>query len=460
MMLSGTEKSRQKSSGKGNTTVKKIGLMGCWGFGNMGNLSHQMAMIQNIGKYYPDAQLYGFSVYPEVTEAIHGIPCFPFYRRPDSSNRWWIGDGKNFLTASLNKVSVKLRSIPNSIVRKLFIPIRLPVELTLEILALARSFKSLKGLDMLIIAGGGHFDDVYDTVWALPYAVFIWSLMARLRGVNFLVVSNGAGPINRPMGKIFFRQALSSASYRSFRDDSSKEYVERVLNFYRESDPIYPDLAHSLDLTHYQMPLQVRDDHRTIVGIAPVPHRYAGTLPGLPGGYTPTYLGYLDKLASFVEWLLQNRYIISFFTFEEGVDRLAIQDLKQTLDKNGIIYSKEQIIEQPIPTFNQSTFDSFMAQLSATDLFVASRFHGVLLPQLLNKPTLALSFAKKTDCLMADTGQSEYCLSIDQFDVETLKKRFAALEANQKTIKEQLAKRTHRYRKKLDEQYARLFGNQ
>lgn len=459
MVTGDTKKSKKRAVNTDVSNVKKIGLMGCWGFGSMGNLAHQMAMVQNIQKYYPNAKLYGFSVYPEVTQSIHHIPCFPFYRQPGSSNRWWAEDDKSFLIASLNKISIKLRSISNPIVRKLFVPLRFPVEVILEVYALTRSYKSLKNLDMLIVTGGGHFDDVYDTVWSLPYALFVWGLMARLRKVNFLVVSNGAGPITRSLSKFFFRQALSFASYRSFRDDYSKKYLERVLSFKREDDPIYPDLAHSLNLTHYQAQSKPKTEQGTIVGIAPVPYKHAGNLPGLSGGYTPTYLEYLTKLAAFVGWLLQNHYRVFFFVADESVDRPAIQDLKRILEKNKVFYSEEQIVEQVPTTYNQYTFDNYMSQLAATDMVVASRFHGVLLPQLLGKPTLAISFANKIDSLMIDTDQAEYCLPIDQLNIETLKERFIALEANQEIIKEQLAKRTYQYRRALDEQYARLFGN-
>jgi polysaccharide pyruvyl transferase WcaK-like protein len=456
MVLSKAEQSKQETSNRDGSTIKKIGLMGCWGFGNMGNAAHQVAMIQNIRKYQPNAQIYGFSVYPEITKNINGIPCFTFYRHPN--NGWWEGDGENLSIESLNKFSTATRRISNPAIRKLFIPIRTPVELILEMLALVRAFRIIKGFDMLIITGGGHFDDVYGGARVLPYGLFVWSLITRLRKVNLLVVSNGAGPITESLSKFFFKQALSSASYRSYRDDDSKQYVARVLNFQVKDDPVYPDLAHSLDLTRYQTHPQPRKDRRTIVGIAPIPYKYAGTLPGLPGGHTPTYVSYLTKLAAFVSWLLEHQYLIFLFVADES-DRASVQDFKQILDQNQVDYSAGQIIEQPPINYNESTFDNFMNQLIETDLVVASRFHGVLLPQLLNKPTLALSFAQKTTCLMEATGQAEYCLPIDQFEVETLKERFLALEANQAKIARQLADRTDRYRAALDEQYAHLFGD-
>jgi polysaccharide pyruvyl transferase WcaK-like protein len=457
MMLSGTEKSRQKSSVKGNATIRKIGLMGCWGFGNMGNLAHQIAMIQHIRKYQPNAQISGFAVYPEITQKIHGIPCFPFMRYP--KNGWWEGNKESYLTNSLYRLSNNIRKATNPITRRLLTPIRVLIELALEVLALVRAFRTLKGFDMLIITGGGHFDDVYGGAITLPYALFAWSLIAKLQKFKFLVVSNGVGPIHQPLSKFFFKQVLSSASYRSYRDTYSKEYAEKVLNFRRKEDRVYPDLAHSLDVARYQTAPRLGSEQKTVVGIAPIPHTHEGAHPGVPGDYTPTYLNYLEKLSNFVIWLLENQYIIYFFVSDEGTDKRSIEDLKDTLSKKKVNYSTWQIIQQRPPLSEKSSFDDFMTQLAETDLVIASRFHGVLLSQLLNKPTLALSFGKKTDCLMADAGQTEYCLSIDQFDVETMKERFIALEASQEIIKKQLEQRTHQYREALDEQYVQLFGD-
>jgi polysaccharide pyruvyl transferase WcaK-like protein len=78
---------------------------------------------------------------------------------------------------------------------------------------------------------------------------------------------------------------------------------------------------------------------------------------------------------------------------------------------------------------------------------------------LINKPVLALSYHPKIDVLMADTGQSDYCLPIGDFDIDALKDRFTSLVLNCETVKDQLAKRTREYRAALEEQYDHIFGS-
>jgi polysaccharide pyruvyl transferase WcaK-like protein len=112
-----------------------------------------------------------------------------------------------------------------------------------------RNLKRLK-LDLLIISGGGQLDDDFGGAWYEPYIIFFWGGLAKLLNVKFAIVSVGVGNINENLSRFFIRIGLSPACYRSYRDETSKKYLENVLGF-RNSDPIYPDLAHSLQLEQY-----------------------------------------------------------------------------------------------------------------------------------------------------------------------------------------------------------------
>ena len=145
-------------------------------------------------------------------------------------------------------------------------------------------------------------------------------------------------------------------------------------------------------------------------------------------------------------------YRIVFFTGEAVHDRWTVDDVRAALDRAGVTYAPEQIVDEPI-----STLDELLAQIARTDMVIASRFHGVLLSMVLHKPVIALSYHRKVDELMKDTGQGEYCLSIADFDVETVKQKFSALEPRRVEAAAQIAARENEYRQALDEQYERLF---
>jgi polysaccharide pyruvyl transferase WcaK-like protein len=444
MILQSQNKNEERVNRHNPGSVKKIGLMGPYG-GNLGDAAIQQAMIQNIQNYYPNAKIYGFSLDPNDTENRHHIPSFPitrFYCR----EQWWLGKNPNFFTTRLYKLVERLSSVSNPIVRKFGNLLIYPI---LEIIATVNAYKNLDGFDVLLVSGGGQIDDYWGGPWAHPYTLLFWGILAKLRKTKYAIVSVGAGPLDAKLSRLFIKWVLSLACYRSYRDEDSKKFIEKTVGFKR-SDRVYPDLAHSLRLTDYQKS-STGQKLRPVVGVNPIPYFDPRIWPQKDRA---AYSRYVNELASFVTWLIEQQYAILFFSGCPAGDPPVIQDIKEILDKNRIVYSQDQIIDSPT-----STVDNLMTQLAMTDMVVACRFHGVLLSILINKPVLTLSYHPKINMLMADTEQSHYCLPIDDFNLDTCKERFLALEANQESIKQQLAKRTQEYRSALDEQYERLFQN-
>jgi polysaccharide pyruvyl transferase WcaK-like protein len=411
--------------------VIKIGLLGPFGYGNLGDAAIQQAMIQHIRKYHPGAQIYGFSLNPTDTENRHSIPTYPIMRMLEDS------DGL------LGKIPHKIRYHPFfALLVRIFV--KAPAELILS----ARFFKNFKGFDLLIVSGGGQLDDYWGGAWGHPLTLFRWATIAKLRNTEYLFVSVGAGPLDAALSRLLVRKALSMASYRSYRDENAKRFISGI-GFKNDDDPVYPDLAYSLQVRTGQEPDQ-RAQSGPIVGVGPMAYFDPRVWPEQDSA---VYLGYLRKLAAFAAWLIRQEYTILFITGESIHDRWAIDDLRAILKEEEGVDSDQQILAPAI-----ETVEDLVDQLSTTDIIVASRLHNVILAHVLHKSVLAISYHQKIDVLMADLGQSEYCLDIDQFDVDTLKERFIALEANQALLRAQIEKKMQAYRCALDEQYARLFN--
>lgn len=417
--------------------------MGPFGFGNLGDAAIQEAMLQNIRIFRPKDQIFGFSLNPEDTEARHDIPSYPVGRMaaygwlgrnvPDQEQPW------------IYKISAQFREHRNSAVR---LAGKLLFSVPSELFSLWRASRNIKGFDSFIVSGGGQLDDYWGGPWYHPYTLFVWALLARLRGVKFQVVSVGAGPLDSPLSRLFVRWALSLAEYRSYRDERSKRFVEQRVGFKR-SDFVYPDLAHSLPVKPSETRIDPAGIRKSIVGIGPMAYFDPRVWPEKD---QTVYSNYLKKLADFVIWLLQRQYVVRFFPGEADHDRDVIDDLKSLLVDLDVPIDSDQIIDEPIDTLSE-----LMDSLQQTDLVVASRFHGVLLAQRVNKPVVALSYHEKIDMLMEDTGQADYCLQIHNFDVEVLKQKFLKLEANCDEIKAQIYRCEQAYQAALNEQYERIF---
>lgn len=431
-----------------NSRAIKVGFIAPFGRSNLGCIATQVAMIQNLLKFCPDAKIYAFSLNPEDTEKRLSIPCFALHRLGDNKE-WWLGKNSDSFAIKIYNIGRNIKAITNPFLKKILYPALALVGLLLELNATIRAYKNLRKLelDILILAGGGVLSDNWWGPQLFPYMVFLWANLARFCGVRFSLVSVGAGPVTSKLSKILFKNALSTAFYCSYRDEYSKNYIENIVG-YKNGDSVYPDLVHSLQIEKYSSSSIMQRQSETIVGLNIM---YTHPCDGVDSS---SYLSYMNKMAQFVSWLIQQQYKICLFPGCIYGDHGAIKYLREILDKNGVVYYEGQIVENPI-----YSVDDLMWQLSATNLVVASRFHSVLMSLISNKPVLAVSYHRKVNMLMADTGQKDYCLSIEDFDVDTLKARFIALEANKDKIKQQLETRIQQYRSQLDQQYEAFFSS-
>jgi len=420
--------------------IKKVGLIGPFGYGNLGDAAIQEAMIQHIRKRLPDAEIVGFSLNPEDTEARHGIKSYPISRMS-----WKESQDDNKTSGAFARLRQKINASPNPTLKNLDRWMsRAPIELSLW----RAAWKHLAGIDALIVSGGGQLDDYWGGggPWSHPYTLLKWGLLTRLRKGKFMFVSVGAGPIDAKLSQHFIKLALGLANYRSYRDQYSKNLVEKI--GFQNNDPVYPDLAHSLIINQHDG--NGARPKRQVVGVGPIGYFRAGCWPEHD---QVIYTDYLAKMTAFVAWLLDKQYAVVFLPGETHYDGLVIDDLKQALHASGVHPADDQIIMAPI-----QTLDELLNQLAHTDFVVGSRFHNVLLAQLLEKPVLAISYQAKIESLMSANGQANFCVPVSSFKLDQLKALFTRLENDCNSIKKQLAERAPIYSNALEGQYERIFA--
>jgi polysaccharide pyruvyl transferase WcaK-like protein len=310
----------------------------------------------------------------------------------------------------------------------------------------ARAFRQLKGTDMLIVPGTGLITDTFGLYDWGPYSMFKWVLMAKLRRSKVLFVSVGAGPVRRGLGRVLVKAALSLADYRSYRDDSTRDYLSGI-GFAAERDRVYPDLVFGLPQELLSRGRGAGEDARRVVGLGLMAHvmMFSAADPR-----PDTYTAYLDSLAAFAIWLLDNDYDIRLLLGDH--DTIVIEEFRSALQARLGNYDEDRIIEQPI-----TSVDDVLAELAATDVVVATRFHNVLLSLLLNKPVIAISFHHKCSSLMGQMELSEYCHEIHHIDADRLIEQFMKLEQNREAVKRTIGRGVDKARAALDEQYDLVF---
>jgi polysaccharide pyruvyl transferase WcaK-like protein len=400
----------------------KVSFFGNFGSLNSGNESTLLAILARLRSVAPDGEFQCVCPHPEVVAARDGIDAIPISTR---LVRVWDTE---------TRVSRRIRMA--------FIGVGE------EIKQYVRAFRWLKGTDMLIIPGTGLLTDAYGlTSWG-PYSLFKWSLMARFSGCRVLFVSVGAGPIYSAAGRLLAKASLSLAEYRSYRDDSSKNYLTSI-GFHNEGDRVYPDLVFSLAPSFLPVAGPPRAGDRRVVGIGLMEYagRYSVARPS-----DQTYWHYLKSLASLVDWLLVQNYDVRLLLGDE--DAHVIGDFRSLLRRRLGTFDEDRVIDEPIDSIGD-----LLAQIAATDIVVATRFHNALLALLLNRPVIAVSFHHKCASLMSEMDLSDYCSDIDNLDAEKLIDQFQRLERNYDAVRRLIERKVDESRRALDEQYELIFAS-
>lgn len=426
--------------------IRRMGLLSPTS-GNLGNAAMQAAMIANVRKRIAGVEFVGITLNPDVTRRRHGIAAFPL-AGVSRVNYGLFNSGsskaghRQFL--KLGRIRPWLKKIPvlGSVLRAIR-------TCGLELRHIVAAARVVRKLDCVVIPGGGILDDFWGGPWGQPWALFKWSLLSRVYGVPFLFVSIGKCSLERPLSRFFARVALGLATFRSYRDKGSKIAVQSLIDAH--NDLVYPDLAFSYPCPVLQTPRPYASpDDRLVIGVNPIAHCDPRVSPLKD---QRRYAAYLARLAEVVKWLLEQGHRILFFT-TDSIDVAAVADIQAIIsgsprDANAI---------QALPTSTEQSVDSFLNNISGVDLTIASRLHAVILSHLNATPVLALSFDPKVDAHMNAIEQGDYCLSIDDWELETLIRRFNALKGARKREQDRLRSAAAEFRGELDVQYDRIFG--
>lgn len=395
----------------------KIAFFGHFGGTNFGNESTLLAILHHLRRLVPDADFSCICTGPETVATIYKIAAVP------------------------SRVVVFSSWTPVSRLAKL--ARRLAVGIPGELYRWLKGIKTLWGTDALIIPGTGLLTDAYTFFSWGPYDLFRWSVTAKLCRCKLLFVSVGAGPVHSRIGRLFVRAALSLADFRSYRDTSTLQCLNRI-GFRSARDRVYPDLAFSLPA----MP----DGHdtkaaRKVVGIGLM--EYAGRY-SVERPTNATYSPYMESLAEFAKWLLAQGYNVRLLIGDLADKRVTRQF--RSLLKDSVTYDDARVIDDPV-----ESVEDLLSQLAATDFVVATRFHNVLLSLLLNKPVIAISFHHKCSSLMGQMGLAEYCQDINNLRAAGLIEQFCQLHQNASCVKRLISEKVGACQDGLDEQYDIIF---
>ena len=256
----------------------RISFYGNFGAGNLGNEATLQAVIEQSLRRWPDGRLLCFCTNPQDVRTRHHIAAFP-------------SQAVNRTAAERSGTSARRGSLTR------FFRIafqRIPLELVHWI----KCLHALSRADMLIVAGTGIVCDHTTGPLGYPYDIFKLSTLAALCRVKLMFLSVGVGPIHHPLSRWLVKRSLALAHHRSYRDEASKQYLEKI-GFNTDRDFVYPDVV--FGLSKGAIVSSVADGQRRIIGLGI--KDYGPTEP-------EAFREYLDTMATFVSWLQEQGYSV------------------------------------------------------------------------------------------------------------------------------------------------------
>ena len=400
-----------------------ISFYGNFGAGNLGNECTLQAVIEQTLRRRPDAQLLCFCTNPQDVRTRHNIATFP----SEVADRAAAGrSGSRGLRGRLGRVfRIVFKRIP------------------LELVHWVKSLRAVSRTDMLVVAGTGIVADYMCGPLGWPYDIFKLATLAVLCRVKLAFLSVGVGPIRHPLSRWFLKTSLALAHHRSYRDETSKQYLQKI-GFNTDRDCVYPDVV--FGLSQGNLVSGVQAGQRRVVGLGLKDYVTERPEP-------KAFREYLDTMAAFVSWLQGHGYGVRLLIGDIQYDTRVIEEFVELLKSRNIPTDAPLLISEPALTVKE-----LLHQIGETEAVISPRYHNLVMALMQNKPVIALSDHVKLDSLVTDFGLAQYHVPLRNLSPDDLISRFKQLEGDVERLRPYIKAEVDKYRQAVDAQYAVLLS--
>ncbi|GGW61406.1 polysaccharide pyruvyl transferase family protein [Streptomyces galilaeus] len=389
-------------------TASRVGVFGLLGSGNLGNDGSLEAVLGYLRTQHPEAVVDALCGGPEVVAARYGIPATRLH--------WYRGE---YRTAS------RAGAIAGKGLGKLVDAVR--------------TAAWVRRHDVVIVPGMGVLEATLPLrPWGFPYSLFLLCASGRLLRTRVALVGVGADAISDRPTRALVRGAARLAAYRSYRDALSRDAM-RAMGVDTSRDEVYPDLAFAL------------------------PTPAASAPSGPPGPPGPVCVGVMDfhggndDRARAEE--IHRRYLDGTTRFVRALvaDGRPVRLLTGDACDAAVVAAILDAVDSPLVTAAEAaSLADLMKETAAADAVVATRYHNLVCALKAGTPTLALSYAAKSDALMESMGLGAYCHPAREVDADRLLEQFRSLEGRSAELRRTLAERNLAATRQLGDQFTAL----
>ncbi|MFF3493125.1 polysaccharide pyruvyl transferase family protein [Streptomyces sp. NPDC002795] len=383
-------------------TAPRVGVFGLLGSGNLGNDGSLEAVLAYLRAEHPDAPVDALCGGPDVVTARYGIPATRLH--------WNRGE---YRTAS------RTGALATKGLGKL--------------VDVVRTAAWVRRHDVVIVPGMGVLEATLPLrPWGFPYSLFLLCASGRLLRTKVALVSVGAAEIGVRPTRALVRWSARLAAYRSYRDAQSRDAM-RAMGVNTARDAVYPDLAFALPV-----PAATPDPGTVCVGVM-----------DFHGGNDDRaraeeiHRRYLEGTTRFVRTLVEDGRRVRLLTGDD-CDASVVEAILDAVDS-------------PLVTAAETaSLADLMKETAAADTVVATRYHNLICALKSGTPTLALTYAAKSDALMERMGLGAYHHPAREVDADRLIEQFRDLEKRSEELRRTLVERNKAAAQQLAHQFNAL----
>lgn len=415
----------------------RVGILGHYGTRNLGDEAIIESVLGALLELSDGIEPVGISMNPADTAERHGIRSVGL--RSYSAGPKPASDGERLPSPPAKSWRSVAKKIPplRWIWRLMSRAVGTARDCVSELRHVSQVFRQVRRFDGVIIAGSGQFEDSWGGPMAFPYTLFKWSLAARLSGVPVVVLSSGAGPIERKLSRWFLRRCVRWARYATFRDEASAALMQSVSGIPAR---VAPDLALGLDV---DPPIHSGPVEGHIgVNIMPIyDARYWHTADG------GRYHAYIETVATVVADLCKAERRVTLIATQPK-DLLAADDLRAAVQR---LLARD--VE--LPATYPASVHELLQVLSSCEVLVASRLHALILAALVGTPVVGIWKDDKQREFLCQVGTAGSAIPFDGARADVLALEIRRARARRRESEAELRQFVDRSRAAVKSQYAR-----
>ncbi|MGI5508671.1 polysaccharide pyruvyl transferase family protein [Streptomyces sp. CA-106131] len=388
-----------------NRTPVRVGVFGLLGSGNLGNDGSLEAVLGYLRLKHPEVVVDALCGGPEAVTAKFGIPATRLH--------WYRGE---YRTAS-RAGAIAAKGLG-------------------KLVDVFRTAAWVRRHDVVIVPGMGVLEATLPLrPWGFPYSLFLLCATGRLSGTRVALVGVGAAAIGNRPTRALVRWSARLAAYRSYRDTQSRDAM-RAMGVDTTRDEVHPDIAFALPTPPASAP-------------SGPPGRVCVGVMAFHGGNDDRaraeeiHRRYLDGTTRFVRTLVEDGRPVRLLTGD-------------TCDAP-VVAAILDAVDSPLVTVSEAaSLADLMKEMAAADSVVATRYHNLICALRVGTPTLAVSYAAKSDALMAQMGLDAFCHPAREVDADRLLEQFRELEKRSAELRRTLTERNLVAVQRLEHQFTAL----